>query len=118
MKKTQLPANTGGHQAIIETNMIDSDMPRLPSRSSMKRANMNLNFTEDTTSVFGETLDIVVSKSGHYAFPLTIPCRIVHKRNNKTFNNTLSVTKVKTKKYPKQRQNCNKTSLSVCPCTK
>lgn len=36
VKKTQLPANTGGHQAIIETNVIDSDMPRLLSRSSMK----------------------------------------------------------------------------------
>ena len=28
----------------------------------MKRANMNLNFKEDTTSVFAEIIDLVVTK--------------------------------------------------------
>ena len=80
---------------------------------------MNSNFTEDSTSVFGETLNIVVNKSGHYAFPLTIPCRIVHKRNNKNFNNTLSVTQVKKKSTQSKDKIAIKLhSLSVCPCTK
>ena len=56
----------------------------------MKQANMCLNFKEDTATVFGETIDLVVIKSRHYPIPLIIPCRIVHNRNNENVNVTLS----------------------------
>ena len=38
----------------------------------MKQADMNLNFKDDTSSVFGKTLELVVTKSNHYTIPLTV----------------------------------------------
>ena len=43
----------------------------------MKQANMNLNFKEDTTSVFAEITDLVGTKIKYYDFALTIPYRII-----------------------------------------
>ena len=34
---------------MIETDVIDSDIALILSRAPIKRANMNLNFNEDTT---------------------------------------------------------------------
>ena len=47
----------------------------------MKQADMNLNFKDDTASVFGKTIELVETKSGHYAIPLTVSCQIIHSRN-------------------------------------
>ena len=80
-KKTQIHAEIGSHNVLIETDVINSDIPLLLSRASMKRADVNLNFKDDTASVFGKTIELVVTKSGHYAIPLTVPCQIIHSRN-------------------------------------
>ena len=85
---SMLPCQT---HLMFEIDMIDSDIPLLLSQASMKQASMYLNFKEDTTIVFGETTDLVVIKSRHSPIPLTIPCRIVHNRNNENVNVTLSV---------------------------
>lgn len=63
---------------MIKTDVID--IAALLSRASMKPANMNLKFKEDTTSVFDEKIYLVATKSGHYAFYLTIPCSTRHKQ--------------------------------------
>ena len=49
---------------MIETDVTDSVIPLLLSGTSMKPVNMNLNFKENIISVFGETIDLVVAKSG------------------------------------------------------
>ena len=51
---------------------------------------MNPNFEDDTSSVFGKNIELVVTKSGHYATPLTEPCQIIHSRNSNV-NKTLTV---------------------------
>ena len=56
----------------------------------MKRADMNLNFKDDTASVFGKTIELVETKSGHYAIPLTVLCQIIHSWNANA-NVTLTV---------------------------
>ena len=77
-KKTQIPAEIGSHNVLIEKDVINSDIPLLLSWASMKQADMNLNFKDDTASVFGK---LVVTKSGHYAIPLAVPCQIIYSRN-------------------------------------
>ena len=69
--KTQIPAEIGSHNVMIEAEDINSDIPLLLSRASMKRADTSPNFKDDTTSVFGITIELVVTKSSHYAIPLT-----------------------------------------------
>ena len=74
---------------MIETDIIDSDIPVLLSQVPMKQTNMNLNFKKDTISLIGETIRL--TKCGQYAILLTFPCRIVHNSNNKNANITLSI---------------------------
>ena len=56
----------------------------------MKRIDMNICFKDYTASVFCETIQLIVARSGHYADLLTVPCRIIHNRNCNKVNVTLS----------------------------
>ena len=56
---------------------MTSDIPLLLSRSSMKKANMDLNFEDDTVKAFNQDINLVVTKSGHYVLPLTLPCQLL-----------------------------------------
>ena len=55
----------------------------------MKSAVMKINFKDDTALVFGETIDLVVTKCDNYAVPLTAPYWIIHNRNSSKVNVTL-----------------------------
>ena len=55
----------------IDTDIVDSDVPLLLSRASMKRAAMQIDFKNDTIEVFGQKTDLVVTKSGHYTIPIS-----------------------------------------------
>ena len=46
----------------------------------MKQADMNLNF-KDNAAVLNKTIEVVVTKSDHYAIPLTVHCQIIHSQN-------------------------------------
>ena len=70
-KKTQIP-EIGSHKVMIKTDVTNSDTPLLLSRASMKRADMKPNFKDDTASVFGKTIELVVTKTGHCAIPLSV----------------------------------------------
>ena len=80
-KKTQIPAEIGSHNVLIEKDVINSDIPLLLSWASMKQADMNLNFKDNTASVLDKTIELVVIRSGHYVIPLTVPCQIIHSWN-------------------------------------
>ena len=80
-KKTQIPAKISSHNVLIEKDVINSNIPLLFSWASMKQADMNMNFKDNTASVLDKTIELVVTKSGHYAIPLTVPCQIIHSWN-------------------------------------
>ena len=63
---------------------------------------MNLNLKDDTASVFGKTIELVVTKSDHYAIPLTVSCQIIHSRNANV-NVTLTVQTTLDKKKMAQK---------------
>ena len=44
----------------------------------MKKANMSLNFENDTISAFGENIPLFTTESGHYAIPITKSAQIVN----------------------------------------
>ena len=84
LKKTQVPAEIGSHNVLIETDVINSYIPLPLCRVCMKRADLNQNFKDDTS------LELVVTESGHYIIPLTVSCQIIHSRNSNV-NVTLTV---------------------------
>ena len=66
----KIPAVVGPKKVIIDADVLDRDIPLLLSRKSMKKANMTINFANDTADVFGKNFPLNVTKSGHYTLPL------------------------------------------------
>ena len=97
-KSVQMPAVIGNQSVMIETDIVQSDIPLLLSRSSKKKANMHLNFEDDTVKAFNQDINLVVTKSGHYVLPLTLPCQLLSRCGaDPKLNVTLSAEHTKSK---------------------
>ena len=93
LQQVTIPAVIGNVETTISTDVVDSDIPLLLSRSSMKRAGTELNFTDDTINILSQTLPLRVTTSGHYALPLSRNQYLLEKVNrNSQVNITLSVS--------------------------
>ena len=68
--KAKIPAKVGSNSIYISTDVINSDIPLLMSKKSMKLADCEIIFAEDKVKMFGEVQDVMLTKSGHYALPL------------------------------------------------
>ena len=66
----KIPALIGQTEVFIETDVVDTDIPLLLSKKSMKRAGTELNFRNDTVTMFNPKLDLHVTRSGHYTISL------------------------------------------------
>ena len=55
---------------LIQTDVVDGDLPLLFSRESMKKTGSNLDFRSDTLEILGQKIKLIVTESGHYAIPL------------------------------------------------
>ena len=94
-----IPVVIGTTKGQMNVDIVPSNIPLLLSKDSMKRANMKLNFENDTITAFGESINLIITKSGHYAVPITNPKRILNDINTSNENNiTLTVTHDKTNK--------------------
>ena len=71
MKSATIPVILGGHKVHLITNVIAKDILSLISCDSMKKAGMTIDFENDITKVFRKTINLNVTKSGHYTLPLT-----------------------------------------------
>ena len=67
----KFPAHIGSKHYFIEADIIENEIPLLLSRDSMKKADMILNFSNDSALFCGEKVDLVCIESGHYCLPLT-----------------------------------------------
>ena len=84
-KKVHLPVNIGGTDCSLMTEIVDQEIPLLLSKSSMKKAGAQMNFENDTITLFGNEQPMIITSSGHYAISI----------NN---NNTLPVMQQRNKK--------------------
>ena len=73
----------------IVTDVVNSDIPLLFSKSSMKRANMKLNFQDDTITIFNEHIPLITTQSGQYAIPITKAKQLI---TNLDRENNISIT--------------------------
>ena len=67
----QFPAVFGNQKAFIEANIVANEIPLLMSRSSMKKAQMIINFDDDTAQILGNQVKLNCTSTGHYCIPLT-----------------------------------------------
>ena len=70
LKYVEFPCILANKAIRIRTDVVDSDIPLLLSKSSMKRAGMIINMNDDTVHVFGQRLPLHTSSLGHYILPI------------------------------------------------
>ena len=70
LKKVRLPAKIGSKSVQIETDVVEAEIPMLLSKVSMKKANAKLDFVQDSVDIFGESLKLNFTTSGHYMIDL------------------------------------------------
>ena len=70
-KTACIPAYIGPQKAHINTAVVNQDILFLLSRLSMKKANMQINFEDDTAHALGHMINLSITRSGHYILPLT-----------------------------------------------
>ena len=66
-----IPATIAGKKVFIKTDVVESDIPLLLSKESMKRAKVKLDLAHDAAKIFGQPVALNLTSSGHYCIPLT-----------------------------------------------
>ena len=65
-----LPARVGKRDVLIETSVLDLELPLLLSKGALQKAKAVLDFENNTIKFAGEILNLRETSSGHYALPL------------------------------------------------
>ena len=65
-----VPCWMAGKKLKIRTDVVDCDIPLLLSRKAMKTARMSIDFIGDNVHLFGKTLKLNITSSGHYCLPI------------------------------------------------
>ena len=95
-KSVVIPATIGNTELKIHADVVNSDIPLLLSRDSMKKANMSLDFEFDIMTVFGEKIQLITTTSGHYALPISKSLHLANEIERGSISNiTLKVETVK-----------------------
>ena len=71
-RKVTIPCWMGGERGRLTTDVVDSNIPLLLSRRSMKRSEMVLDFKNDKVQVNGRDIRLKITHTGHYALPLSL----------------------------------------------
>ena len=115
--KVILPCVIADIEVSIVTNVVDSDIPLLLSKESMKRAGTCLNFENDSITMFKKKIPLRCTSSGHYHIPITKPLsdkskfkHILFIKEN-SFKNKSEKIKIATKLY---RQFSHPSSKKLC----
>ena len=70
ISRYRLPAVLGDKEVLIDTEIIDSDIPLLLSKEAMKKSGMVLYLSEDTAVIFEKRIPLNTTTAGHYLIPL------------------------------------------------
>ena len=65
------PAYLVGKRILISTDVVESDIPLLLSKSSMKAARVMLDLENDMATILGVTVALDQTSAGHYCVPIT-----------------------------------------------
>ena len=99
LQSATIPAIIGQRKINIKTDIIDSDIPLLLSKTAMKNAQITLNFDNDTISFKGDEIPLYNTSNGLYSLPITTPKQLINNcTNNKLHHEhiTLKITNPKT----------------------
>lgn len=66
----RIPAFLAGKRVSIEVDVVPNDLPLIYSLGDMKKAQIKLDFTNDTAEIFGQIINLKITESGHYSVPV------------------------------------------------
>ncbi len=72
-EKVTFPCEIAGVKCNITTDVVESDIPLLLGKPSMKAAKVKLDLENDSASIFGHQVELQCTSSGHYSVPLDSP---------------------------------------------
>ena len=86
-----------GKEDMIKSDVIDSDLPLLLSKSAMKKANVKIDFSNDIVNMLNQKINIVFTASGQYAVPINKTGQLVEEfdKRDKDNNVYLSINELK-----------------------
>ena len=90
--KVKVPAKIGSTNVFIETDIVDTNVPLLFSQSALKKAGTNINFVDDSVTMFGEKQEVILTRSGHYSVPLSNNHKIMKDAMNNSAEIVLHVS--------------------------
>ena len=64
----KIPAYVAGQDIFLMTDVVESDIPLLLSKNSMKKAKAVLDFDNDEITFLGVKESLIVTRSGHYGY--------------------------------------------------
>ena len=59
IKKVKIPTIIGKTSVLLETHIVEADVPLLLSKEALKKANAFINFENDTISIFAKNTELV-----------------------------------------------------------
>ena len=65
-----LPVVIAGKEATVKTDVVESDIPLLLSRTAMKKAVVKTDLENDTATIMGKEVALNLTTSGHYCIPI------------------------------------------------
>ena len=80
----------GKQEIELETNIVDTDIPLLLSKSAIKKSSTVIDFDKDTAVLFGKKQKLIKTTSGHYAIPLTNKRKIIEDAPQEEVQNIFS----------------------------
>ena len=68
----EIPITLAGVNVKLVTDVVNSDIPLLLSKNSMKKAGIMIDMNTDTARIFGKTVPLDTTSSGHYCVPISV----------------------------------------------
>ena len=65
-----IPVELAGKKLSLKTDVVESAIPLLLSKSSMKKAKIKLDTENDTAEILGVSINLNCTSSGHYCVPI------------------------------------------------
>jgi hypothetical protein len=87
----KIPAVLGEREVTIGADIVKENIPLLFSRESMRKAEMLLNFKDNTVQVFDSSIPMNITKTGHCTIPISPATQLIQRIDDNDVKVTLSV---------------------------
>lgn len=68
-----IPVYVDGGRLLVHTDVVQSDIPLLLSKTTMKKLGVVMDLENDCASILGKDISLDISSSGHYCIPIRKP---------------------------------------------